>query len=78
VGSQTYLGGVLLCLGFPNRAFAQSQRGIVEAQSMAHSPSRAVSLSVGTLLLSLIGDDAALAERADQLAAVAAEQGFPH
>jgi TolB-like protein/predicted ATPase/class 3 adenylate cyclase len=78
VGSQAYLGGVLLCLGFPNQALAQSQRGIAEAQSMAHPPSLAVSLSVGTLLLSLIGDDAALAERANQLAAVAAEQGFPH
>jgi TolB-like protein/predicted ATPase/DNA-binding winged helix-turn-helix (wHTH) protein/class 3 adenylate cyclase len=78
VGSQAYLGGVLLCLGFPNRALAQSQHGIAEARRMAHPPSLAVSLSVGTLLLSLIGDDAALAEQADQLVAVAAEQGFPH
>jgi predicted ATPase len=29
------------------------------------------------VLLSLVGDDAALGERADQLVAVAAEQGFP-
>jgi predicted ATPase len=29
-------------------------------------------------LLSLVGDNAALAERADELVAVAAEQGFPH
>jgi predicted ATPase len=78
VGSQAYLGGVFLCLGFPNRALAQSQRAIAEAQRMAHPPSLAVSLSVGTLLLSLVGDDAALAERADQLIAVAAEHGFPH
>jgi predicted ATPase len=78
VGSHAYLGGVLLCLGFPNRALAQSRRAIAEAQTMAHPPSLAVSLSVGTLLLSLIGDDAGLAEHADQLVAVAAEQGFPH
>jgi len=78
VGSQAYLGAVLLCLGFPNRASAQSQRAIAEAQRMAHPPSLAVSLSVGTLLLSLVGDDAALAERADQLIAVTAEHGFPH
>jgi predicted ATPase len=57
---------------------AQSERAIAEAQTMAHPPSLAVSLSVGTLLRSLIGDDASLAGHADQLIAVAAEQGFPH
>jgi predicted ATPase len=35
-------------------------------------------LGIGSILLSLLGDDAALAERADQLVAVATEQGFPH
>jgi predicted ATPase len=35
-------------------------------------------LAVGTRLLSLVGDNAALAERADQLVALATEQGFPH
>jgi predicted ATPase len=34
-------------------------------------------LAVGTRLLSLVGDNAALAERADQLVAVGTEQGFP-
>jgi predicted ATPase len=34
-------------------------------------------LSLGTLLLSLVGDNVALDERADQLVAVATEQGFP-
>src|SRR5205085_5741837 len=37
----------------------------------------ALSLSLGTLPLSLVGDNAALQERADQLVAVATEQGFP-
>jgi predicted ATPase len=36
-----------------------------------------MSLSLGSALLSLIGDDAALAERAGQLVAVATQQGFP-
>jgi predicted ATPase len=35
-------------------------------------------LAAGIRLLSLIGDNAALAERADQLVALATEQGFPH
>jgi predicted ATPase len=34
-------------------------------------------LTVGAVLLSLVGDDAALDERADELVAVAIEQGFP-
>ena len=36
-----------------------------------------MSLAIGTRLLSLVGDNAALDERADQLVAVATEQGFP-
>ena len=37
-----------------------------------------MSLAIGARLLSLVGDNAALDERADQLVAVATEQGFPH
>jgi predicted ATPase len=37
----------------------------------------ATSLSLGARLFSLVGDNAALAERADQLVAVTSEQGFP-
>jgi predicted ATPase len=37
-----------------------------------------VSLSVGSRLLSLVGENAALGERADHLVALATEQGFPH
>ncbi len=44
---------------------------------MAHPPSLALSLSLGTLPLSLVGDNVALDERAEQLVAVATEQGFP-
>ncbi len=36
-----------------------------------------MSLALGAVLLSLVGDDAALDERADELVAVATEQGFP-
>ena len=34
-------------------------------------------MAIGARLLSLVGDDAALDERADELVAVATEQGFP-
>ena len=77
VSSQAYLGIVLFCLGFPDQALARSSAAIAEARRLAHPPSLAGSLAIGARLLSLVGDDAALDERADQLVAVATEQGFP-
>jgi predicted ATPase len=68
---------VLFCLGYPEQALARSSAAITEARRLAHPPSLAVSLSLGTLPLSLVGDNVALDERADQLVAVATEQGFP-
>jgi predicted ATPase len=75
---QAYLGIVLFCLGFPGRALMPSGAAIAEARRMAHPPSVAASLNMGARLLSLAGDDAALGEWADQLVAVATEQGFAH
>jgi predicted ATPase len=77
VASQAYLGIVLFCLGFPDQALARSSAAIAEARRLAHLPSLAVSLTNGTTVLSLVGDDAALDERANQLVAVTTEQGFP-
>jgi predicted ATPase len=76
VTSQAYLGVVLFCLGYPERALAQSNAAIAEARTLAHPPSSAASLALSYVLLSLAGDDAVLEERADQLAAAATEQGF--
>ena len=75
--SQIYLGIVLFCLGSPDQALAHSNSAIAEARRLAHPPSLAASLTTGTTLLSLVGDNAALAEQANQLVAVATEQGFP-
>ena len=71
------MGIVLFCLGFPDQALARSSAAIAEARRLAHPPSLAASLTLGARLLSLVGDNAALGERADQLLAVATEQGFP-
>jgi DNA-binding winged helix-turn-helix (wHTH) protein/predicted ATPase len=76
VGSRGYLGMVLFCLGYPDQALAQDSVAIAEARRLAHPPSLAVSLAIGTMLLSLVGDDATLKERADELVAVTTEQGF--
>jgi class 3 adenylate cyclase/predicted ATPase len=78
VVAPAFLGIALFLLGFPDQALAQSGAAITEARRLAHPPSLSVCLSVTTRLLLLVGHDAALGERADQLFAVATEQGFPH
>ena len=70
------MGIVLLCLGFPDQALAQSSAAITEARRLAHPTSLAVSLTLGSLPLWLVGDNAALGERAAELVAVATEQDF--
>jgi class 3 adenylate cyclase/predicted ATPase len=77
VVAQASLGIVLFCLGFPDRAMERSKAAIAIARQRCHSTALAVSLSDSTLQLSLVGDNAALDERADQLIAVATEHGFP-
>jgi predicted ATPase len=77
VATQVWLGLVLLCLGFPDQALVRSSTAIAEARKLNHTPSLAVSLSVGAVLLSLIGDDAGFGDLVDQLLAVTIEQGFP-
>jgi len=77
VTSRGLLAIVLFCLGYPDQGLAQNNAALAEARRLAHLPSLADGLGVTARLLSLLGDDAVLGERADQLVAVAAEQGFP-
>ena len=78
VNSLAFLGNVLFCLGFPDQALARSNAAIDEARRLAHPPSLALSLALGAILLSLVGENAALDQLARQLVAVANEQGFPY
>jgi class 3 adenylate cyclase/predicted ATPase len=77
VNSQAILGIDLFCLGFPDQALAQSEPAIAEARRLAHPVTLAVTLGCGAILLSLVGDDAALDEWVDQLVAVTTEQDIP-
>jgi class 3 adenylate cyclase/predicted ATPase len=77
VHAQVTLGTVLFCLGFPERASAQSDAAIAEARKLDHPPSLAVSLGMGARLLSLGGDSPVISKWVDQLVAVTTEQGFP-
>jgi predicted ATPase len=78
ISSRVFLGIVLFCLGYPAQALPQSDAAISEARRLAHSQSLAMSLTYGNILLSLIGENSVLGEQADQLFAVATEQGFRH
>jgi class 3 adenylate cyclase/predicted ATPase len=75
--SRGYLAIALFCLGFPDRALAQSNAAVAEARSLAHPPTLTVTLSTDCRLLSLVGDSATLDQRASQLIDVATDQGFP-
>ena len=77
LAAQAALGVVLFCLGFPDQALAQSNKAIAEARRLPHPPTLAMSLGMDALLLSIIGDDIGLEQRADGLVAVATDQGFP-
>jgi predicted ATPase len=77
LAAQAALGVVLFCLGFPDRALAQSSKAIAEARRLPHPPTLAMSLGIDALLLSIIGDDLGLEQRADGLVAFAIDQGFP-
>jgi class 3 adenylate cyclase/predicted ATPase len=76
VTSQTNLVLVLFCLGFPDQAMAQRSAAVAGARRLAHPPSLALSLGIGTYPLALAGDNLALEERVNELVPVAAEHGF--
>jgi len=78
VASLGWSGLVLLCLGFPEQALSRSRAAVDGARALAHLQSLANSLSIGTRVLSLMGDDVALDNWAGQLVSVATEHGFPH
>jgi predicted ATPase len=78
VVSHAVLGNVLFCLGYPDRALAESSAAITEAQKLSHPPSLAVSLAIGARVLSLVGDNAVLSKWVDQLVAVTTAHGFAH
>jgi tetratricopeptide (TPR) repeat protein len=77
VVARGYLGIALFCLGFADRALAQSDAAVAEARRLAHPPSLAVAWHSSAVLLSLVGDDAVLGKWADQAATVTTEQRFP-
>jgi len=76
--SQAILGTVLFCLGFQDQALVLTDAAITEATRLAHPPTLALNLSMDARLFALIGNYIALDSRANQLVALATEQGFPY
>jgi DNA-binding winged helix-turn-helix (wHTH) protein/predicted ATPase len=75
---RAYLAIVLFCLGLPDQALEYSGAALAEARRLPHPPSLVTSLTFGCRLLSLVGDDKALEEQADEVCAVTFEQGLPY
>jgi hypothetical protein len=74
----TFLGFIHFCLGYTDQAVAYQTAAIAEARSEQHRPSTAQSLSMKARLLCLLWDAELLAEHAEQLFAIGADQGFPY
>jgi len=75
--SQACLAVVLLCLGYPEQALAQSNAAVAAARSLDHVHSLVSILALAAAPLALVGDPALLGEWADQLVAITTERGFP-
>jgi predicted ATPase len=67
---------VLFCLGYPGQALALSRKMSAEAQRLGHPASLTLSRIFDAILLSLVGDHAALDAQAGELIAAALEHGF--
>jgi predicted ATPase len=66
IGVRGYLGLDLFCLGFPDKALAQSDTAVVEAQTLSHPPTLAIGLGFSIMLVSILGTDATLDERVNR------------
>ena len=73
-----FLGLVLCFVGYPARGLAYSKRAIDEGREGQHRPSLASALSTCTRLAICLGDEPFVANTADELVALATEQGFPY
>jgi predicted ATPase len=72
---QVYSAIVLVCLGYSDQALSNSAAAAVEARGL-DPISLATSMAMRSRLLSLVRDDMALGEQADQLVSFTIEQGF--
>jgi len=75
--SKAYLGIVLVCSGFLDEGSGRSSAVIAEARELTHAPTLVSGLVLSIVALWLVGDNAALDERVNELIVMANEHGFP-
>jgi len=78
VNCESFIAWTLLLLGQGDQALAQSRRALAWARELSHPTTLAFALHVTCVFHQLRGDGAILEQRAEELVALATEQGFPH
>ena len=78
VSCESFVAWTLLLLGQADQALAQSRCALAWARELSNPHTLAFALHVNCVFHQLRGDGANLAERAEELVALATEQGFPH
>jgi DNA-binding winged helix-turn-helix (wHTH) protein/predicted ATPase len=71
------LGHVLLLLGYPDQALMRAEAAIRLARQLAHAPTVAHCLVYNARQASILGDEARLAHRVQELRALTQEHGYP-
>jgi predicted ATPase len=72
------LGLALVFLGLADRAAAYGEAAVDEGRRLVHPPTLAISLAYACNRLMLVGANAKLKQRSEELVALATEQGYPH
>jgi predicted ATPase len=78
VTCESFVAWTLLLLGQADQALAQSRRALAWARELSQPYTLAFALHVNCVFHQLRGDGAILEQRAEELVALATEQGFPH
>ena len=72
-----FLGLILACQGHLDQALTRSSDGVEHARGVQHRPSLGASLSMKARVAAILHADRQLADCAEELFAMATEQGFP-
>jgi predicted ATPase len=77
VAGPGYLGWALWFLGYPEQALRRAREALALAREIAHAPSIAIALNCLTFLHQHCRDAVATQQSADEMIALATEQGLP-
>jgi TOMM system kinase/cyclase fusion protein len=77
VACRTYAAQTLWCLGYPDRAFHESQQALALARELSHPFSLAFALALASTLRQIARDTDTAQASAESVIALASEQEFP-